>query len=72
MTTDIVNGQAADEADLAQAASFASVNDLVQASVRAAIAHGRHGERTGEYDANWPRWYAAYTDAEQTGAPLPV
>ncbi|GAA4483361.1 hypothetical protein GCM10023094_34810 [Rhodococcus olei] len=72
MTTDIVNGQAADGAGIAQAASFASVNDLVQALVRAAIAHGRHEEHTGEYDANWPQWYAAYMVAEQTGAPLPV
>ncbi|WP_433194638.1 hypothetical protein ACQP1G_38720 [Nocardia sp. CA-107356] len=55
------------------ATSFASVSDLVQALKRAAIAHGEHEKRTGgEYDKDWPGWYAAYMVAEQTGAELPV
>jgi hypothetical protein len=29
-------------------------------------------KRTGQRDANWPDWYAAYMVAEQTGAELPV
>ena len=29
----------------------------------------RHG---GEYDVNWPDWYAAYMVAEQSGAELPT
>jgi len=39
---------------------------------RAEAAHGEHEKRTGEADANWPDWYAAYMVAEQTGAELPV
>jgi catechol 2,3-dioxygenase-like lactoylglutathione lyase family enzyme len=33
---------------------------------------GEHEKRTGEADANWPGWYAAYMVAEQAGAELPV
>lgn len=51
--------------------TFASVNDLANAMRRAATAHGEHEKRTGEYDENWPDWYAAYMVAEQTGAELP-
>ena len=51
--------------------SFASVNDLMSALLRAALAHGEHEKRTGEYDKEWPAWYAAYMVAEQTGAELP-
>ncbi len=52
--------------------SFASVHDLEQALVRAATAHGEHEKRNGgEYDEQWPAWYAAYMVAEQSGAPLP-
>jgi predicted enzyme related to lactoylglutathione lyase len=55
------------------ATAFASVNDLMQALIRAATAHGEHEERNGgEYDEQWPAWYAAYMVAEQTGAQLPV
>ena len=33
---------------------------------RASVAHGEHEKRMGgEYDANWPDWYAAYMVAEQ-------
>ena len=52
--------------------SYASVNDLVQALIRAATAHGEHEKRTGEYDEQWPAWYAAYMAAEQSGEELPV
>jgi catechol 2,3-dioxygenase-like lactoylglutathione lyase family enzyme len=52
--------------------SYASVNDLMQALIRAATAHGEHEKRTGEYDEQWPAWYAAYMVAEQSGAELPV
>jgi catechol 2,3-dioxygenase-like lactoylglutathione lyase family enzyme len=55
-----------------QATSFASVHDLEQALVRAATAHGEHEARNGgEYDQQWPAWYAAYMVAEQSGTELP-
>jgi catechol 2,3-dioxygenase-like lactoylglutathione lyase family enzyme len=55
----------------AAATSYASKNDLVQALIRAATAHGEHEELTGEYDEQWPVWYAAYMVAEQSGEELP-
>ncbi|MDH2415974.1 VOC family protein [Nocardioides sp. CER19] len=51
---------------------YASVSDLVGALKRAAAAHGEHEARTGEEDANWPEWYAAYMVAENHGTELPV
>jgi catechol 2,3-dioxygenase-like lactoylglutathione lyase family enzyme len=51
--------------------SFASVSDLAAAFIRAATAHGEHEKRTGEYDENWPDWYASYLVAEQAGTELP-
>ena len=51
--------------------AFASVPDLASAMRRAAIAHGEHEKRTGEPDANWPDWYAAYMVAEESGEELP-
>ncbi|WP_431955626.1 glyoxalase [Nocardia lijiangensis] len=60
------------DAPVRAAISFASVPDLMQALIRAAIAHGKHERRTGRRDENWPRWYAAHMVAEQTGAELPV
>jgi catechol 2,3-dioxygenase-like lactoylglutathione lyase family enzyme len=51
--------------------SFGSANDLASALRRAEAAHGQHEKRTGQRDANWPDWYAAYVAAEQTGAELP-
>jgi catechol 2,3-dioxygenase-like lactoylglutathione lyase family enzyme len=51
--------------------AFASVNDLASALRRAAAAHGEHEKRTGQHDANWPDWYAAYMVAEQSGEGLP-
>ena len=54
------------------ATSFASVHDLEQALVRAAIAHGEHEARNGgQYDEQWPAWYATYMVAERSGTDLP-
>jgi catechol 2,3-dioxygenase-like lactoylglutathione lyase family enzyme len=52
--------------------SFGSANDLASALRRAEAAHGEHEKRTGQRDANWPDWYAAYMAAEQTGGELPL
>ena len=51
--------------------SFASATDLASAFRRAEAAHGEHEKRTGQRDANWPEWYAAYMVAEQSGKELP-
>src|SRR6202795_4568787 len=50
--------------------TFASVNDLAGALRRAETAHGEHEKRTGQHDANWSDWYAAYMVAEQAGEKL--
>jgi len=52
--------------------TFASASDLADAMRRAEHAHGEHEKRTGERDADWPSWYAAYMIAEQSGAELPT
>jgi catechol 2,3-dioxygenase-like lactoylglutathione lyase family enzyme len=52
--------------------TYASADDLMQALLRAALAHGEHEKRTGEYDEQWPVWYAAYMVAERAGAELPT
>jgi catechol 2,3-dioxygenase-like lactoylglutathione lyase family enzyme len=52
--------------------AFASTADLADALRRAAAAHGEHEKRTGEADANWPDWYAAYMVAERAGTELPT
>jgi predicted enzyme related to lactoylglutathione lyase len=51
--------------------TYASVADLAGALRRAGAAHGEHERRTGERDAEWADWYAAYMVAEQAGAELP-
>ena len=51
--------------------TFASASDLASALRRAEAAHGEHEKRTGQRDANWPDWYAAYMVAEQAGEALP-
>jgi hypothetical protein len=56
--------------DLAETA-FASANDLPSALRRAEAAHGQHKKRTGQRDANWQDWYAAYMVSEQAGKELP-
>ncbi|MCP2245492.1 hypothetical protein LX86_004232 [Lentzea aerocolonigenes] len=53
--------------------SYASISDLASALRRAALAHGEHEKRNGgEYDENWPDWYAEYLVKEQTGEQLPL
>jgi catechol 2,3-dioxygenase-like lactoylglutathione lyase family enzyme len=54
------------------AISFGSAGDLASAFRRAEAAHGEHEKRTGQRDANWPDWYAAYMVAEESGAELPL
>ena len=56
--------------DAAQTA-YACTADLASALRRAEAAHGEHEKRTGERDADWPDWYAAYMVAEQAGKQLP-
>lgn len=52
--------------------SYASVDELMQALIRAATAHGEHEARNGGVrDEQWPQWYAAYMAAEQSGEDLP-
>jgi catechol 2,3-dioxygenase-like lactoylglutathione lyase family enzyme len=52
--------------------AFASVADLAAALRRAAAAHGEHEKRNGgQYDVNWPGWYAEYLVSEQAGKQLP-
>jgi catechol 2,3-dioxygenase-like lactoylglutathione lyase family enzyme len=52
-------------------ATYASPSDLASALRRAEAAHGEHEKRTGQRDANWPDWYAAYMVSEQSGTELP-
>ena len=51
--------------------TFASATDLALALRRAAAAHGEHEARTGQEDADWADWYAAYMVREQAGDELP-
>ena len=51
--------------------SFASAADLAGALRRAAAAHGKHEERIGAADPDWPDWYALYIVREQAGEELP-
>jgi catechol 2,3-dioxygenase-like lactoylglutathione lyase family enzyme len=53
-------------------AVYSSVGDLASALRRAEAAHGEHEARTGQADANWPDWYAAFMVAEATGAEVPT
>ena len=54
-------------------ATFTSSAELASALRRASAAHGEHEKRTGgQYDANWPDWYAEYIVREQSGKELPV
>jgi len=52
--------------------TYASADDLSQALRRAEAAHGEHEKRTGQRDANWPDWYAAFMVAEQAGTEPPT
>jgi catechol 2,3-dioxygenase-like lactoylglutathione lyase family enzyme len=51
--------------------SYTSANDLTQALIRAAKAHGQHEQRIGQADPEWPIWYAEYMVNEQAGLELP-
>jgi hypothetical protein len=52
--------------------TFASAHDLSEALQRAAAAHGKHEERTGQADPDWPDWYAEYMVREHAGDELPT
>ncbi len=52
--------------------SFASAGDLSSALRRAEAAHGKHEQRIGHEDPDWPDWYADYMVREQTGQELPL
>jgi catechol 2,3-dioxygenase-like lactoylglutathione lyase family enzyme len=54
------------------ATAFGSASELASAFRRAEAAHGEHEKRTGQRDADWPSWYAAYMVAEQAGTELPT
>jgi catechol 2,3-dioxygenase-like lactoylglutathione lyase family enzyme len=47
--------------------TYDSASVLAEALRRAAAAHGKHEEQTGQPDPNWPDWYATYMVDEQTG-----
>ncbi len=50
--------------------TFTSPGELAAALRRAAAAHGEHEKRSGgQYDVNWPDWYAEYMVREQSGQP---
>jgi catechol 2,3-dioxygenase-like lactoylglutathione lyase family enzyme len=57
---------------VATATRYEGADDLSAALQRAAAAHGEHEKRTGQEDAEWPVWYAAYMVAERAGEPLPT
>jgi hypothetical protein len=54
------------------ATTYESVDELTDALERASAAHGKHEERTGEADPNWPDWYALYMVRERAGEELPT
>jgi catechol 2,3-dioxygenase-like lactoylglutathione lyase family enzyme len=52
--------------------TFASAGDLSNALRRAEAAHGKHEQRIGHADPDWPDWYAEYMVREQSGQELPL
>jgi catechol 2,3-dioxygenase-like lactoylglutathione lyase family enzyme len=56
----------------ATSTSFGTVSDVASALRRASAAHGKHEQRIGAADPNWPDWYAEYIVAEQAGTKLPT
>jgi hypothetical protein len=54
------------------ATTYDSVEGLAEALRRAAAAHGKHEERIGETDPDWPDWYALYMVRERAGEELPT
>ncbi|NNU63743.1 VOC family protein (plasmid) [Rhizobium indicum] len=56
----------------AAATTFNSAAELAATLRRAGAAHGLHEKATGgEYDVNWPDWYAEYIVQEQAGGAPP-
>jgi catechol 2,3-dioxygenase-like lactoylglutathione lyase family enzyme len=51
---------------------YTTPTELASALRRAEAAHGQHEKRTGQRDADWPTWYAAYMVAERAGSELPT
>ena len=56
----------------ASGTTFTSSTELAAALRRAEVAHAEHEKRTGQRDAAWADWYAAYIVAERAGKPLPT
>jgi catechol 2,3-dioxygenase-like lactoylglutathione lyase family enzyme len=52
--------------------TYGSAQDLAEAMIRAAKAHGEHEKRIGKADPDWPAWYAEYMVREQRGEELPL
>ena len=52
--------------------TFTSPTELAAALRCAEAAHAEHEKRTGQPDAAWADWYAAYLLAEQARKPLPI
>jgi len=51
--------------------TFTTADELANALRRAEAAHTEHEKRTGERDVEWPKWYAEFMFAEQSGTTLP-
>ncbi|WP_410638961.1 VOC family protein [Amycolatopsis sp. lyj-346] len=47
--------------------TYRSTEELERALRRAAAAHGEHEKETGQYDEEWPVWYARYLAAHAGG-----
>jgi catechol 2,3-dioxygenase-like lactoylglutathione lyase family enzyme len=54
------------------ATTYGSAADLCEALRRAAAAHGKHEERIGRADPDWPVWYAEYMVRERAGEEPPT
>lgn len=54
------------------ATTYESADDLAGALRRAEGAHGKHEQRIGKADPNWPDWYALYMVSERAGTELPT
>jgi hypothetical protein len=52
--------------------AYESVTDLAEALRGAAAAHGKHEERTGQADPDWPDSYPLYMVRERAGEELPT
>jgi len=52
--------------------AYESAAELAGPMRRASQAHGKHEERIGKADPDWPDWYAEYMVREQAGEELPT